>query len=130
MMHQSQYLKLRKKKKIKNRIKRLERCPQKKARCWKLAKLSPKKPNSARRQVAYIEILSTEKFARAYIPGENQLDVKAHSRILIRGGRVRDLPGMRFKAIRGKFDLKYLVSRKTSRSKYGTPQTKDLDKEE
>lgn len=110
----------------KNRVKKLEKCPQKKGVCLKIARVSPKKPNSANRFIAFLR-LSSGKTVRAYIPGENQLDLKAHSRVLIRGGRVRDLPGIRFKIIRGKFDLKGLLLRRSSRSKYGTKKNIDLD---
>lgn len=110
----------------KNRVKKLEKCPHKKGVCLKIAKVSPKKPNSANRFIAFLR-LSTGKTARAYIPGENQLDLKAHSRVLIRGGRVRDLPGIRFKIVRGKFDLKGLFLRRSSRSKYGTKKGLNLD---
>jgi small subunit ribosomal protein S12 len=118
MKHILQFSFNRKKKHKKNRVKRLEQCPQKKGTCLKVATVNPKKPNSANRCIAFLK-LTTKKLVRAYVMGEKQVDVKTHSKVLIRGGRVRDLPGVKFKIIRGVLDCKSLLARKTSRSKYG-----------
>ena len=81
----------------------LEGCPQKKATCLKIVEASPRKPNSAVRKVA--KIIFTSNWARtwAYIPGEKQ-NLREHSSVLIRGGRTKDLPGMKYKVLRGKYD--------------------------
>nr|QNR39887.1 ribosomal protein S12 [Cyanidiococcus yangmingshanensis]UNJ18930.1 ribosomal protein S12 [Cyanidioschyzonaceae sp. 2 FvB-2021] len=92
--------------------------PQKKAICLKVYTTSPKKPNSAERKVALVK-LSNEKRIIAYIPGEKH-NLQEHSMVLVRGGRVKDLPGVKFHLIRGALDLSGVLSRKTSRSKYGT----------
>lgn len=103
----------------------LESCPQKLAVCRKLFIASPKKPNSANRKVAKIQILSTKKLIFAYIPGQCPHGLNPYSQSLIRGGRVRDLPGIRYKLIRGTHDFKGVPDRKTSRSKYGVKKSKD-----
>ena len=77
----------------------------------------PKKPNSALRKVAKVK-LSTGKVIYAHIPGEGH-NLQEHGVVLVRGGRVRDLPGVKYKCIRGKYDLLGVYNRKTSRSKYG-----------
>nr|YP_009968200.1 ribosomal protein S12 [Cyanidiococcus yangmingshanensis]QMX77301.1 ribosomal protein S12 [Cyanidiococcus yangmingshanensis] len=92
--------------------------PQKKAICLKVYTTSPKKPNSAERKVALVK-LSNEKRIIAYIPGEKH-NLQEHSMVLVRGGRVKDLPGVKFHLIRGALDLSGVLNRKTSRSKYGT----------
>lgn len=96
----------------------LERCPQKKGVCAKIVIRTPKKPNSALRKVAALKLFSTSRRVFAYIPGETHT-LKQYSIVLMRGGRVKDLPGMKYHLIRGKFDLLGLKNRKTSRSKYG-----------
>ncbi|KAI0556309.1 Ribosomal protein S12 (mitochondrion) [Gracilaria domingensis] len=96
----------------------LEKCPQKKGVCLKVFTMNPKKPNSADRKVAKVQ-LSTGKLIIGYIPGEGHT-LQEHSIILIRGGRVKDLPGVKYHLIRGPFDLTSVNSRKKSRSKYGT----------
>ena len=111
------------KKKRKNKIKlnktpALERCPQKKGICLKLVIRAPKKPNSALRKLAKLR-LSNGKKIYAYIPGEGH-NLQQYSTVLMRGGRVKDLPGVKYHLIRGKLDLLGLKNRKTSRSKYGT----------
>lgn len=123
-MHHKSKILLRKKKKKKNKVRNLEGCPQKKGTCTKVLVTNPRKPNSANRWIAFVE-LSTKKIIRAYIPGEKQVDLKKHSKVLVRGGRVRDLPGIKYKIIRGKFDSKGIMVRRTSRSKFGTPYMKD-----
>jgi small subunit ribosomal protein S12 len=93
-------------------------CPQKKGVCLKVYILPPKKPHSAKRKVARIG-LSTRKQVICYIPGEGH-NLQQHAMVLIRGGRVRDLPGVKYKMIRGKYDLHGIVKRQNARSKYGT----------
>ena len=92
--------------------------PQKKGICVRVYTASPKKPNSAERKIAKVK-LTNHKSVIVYIPGEGH-NLQEHSVILIRGGRVKDLPGVRHKAIRGILDLGSILNRRTSRSKYGT----------
>jgi len=109
----------------KRKIKRtpaLEKCPQKKGICTKLVLRAPKKPNSALRKLAKLR-LTNKKHIYAYIPGEGH-NLQEYSTVLIRGGRVKDLPGVKYHIIRGKLDLLGLKNRKTSRSKYGTKDLK------
>ena len=113
----------REKKRKLNKTPALEGCPQKKGICTKLVIRAPKKPNSALRKLAKLR-LSNAKRIYAYIPGEGH-NLQEYSAVLIRGGRVKDLPGVKYHLIRGKLDLLGLKNRKTSRSKYGT---KDLKK--
>lgn len=80
--------------------------------------MTPRKPNSALRKVARVR-LSNKQEITAYIPGEGH-ELAEHSIVLVRGGRVKDLPGVRYKVIRGKFDTSGVVGRKTARSRYGT----------
>lgn len=93
-------------------------CPQRKGVCVKVSTQKPKKPNSAVRKVARVK-LTTGKTVTAYIPGEGH-NVQEHSVVLVRGGRVQDLPGVRYHLVRGSHDLGGVASRTTSRSKYGT----------
>jgi len=102
----------------------LNKCPHKLAVCRKLFIAAPKKPNSANRKVAKIQLPSTKRYLFAYIPGQCPHGLNPYSQALIRGGRVRDLPGIRYKLIRGTFDFKGVPDRKTSRSKYGVKKTK------
>lgn len=102
----------------------LEKCPQKLAVCRKNFIASPKKPNSANRKVSKIQIVSTKSYLFAYIPGQCPHGLNPYSQALIRGGRVRDLPGIRYKLIRGTHDFKGVPDRLTSRSKYGVKKTK------
>ncbi|SBT50783.1 apicoplast ribosomal protein S12 (rps12) [Plasmodium ovale wallikeri] len=111
------------KKKNKNLIKvnnnyLLNKCPQKKGIVLKILIKTPKKPNSALRKVAKIK-LSNKKEILAYIPGEGKA-IQEHNFVLIKGGRVKDLPGIKYKIIRGALDSIGVLNRKTSRSKYGT----------
>jgi small subunit ribosomal protein S12 len=92
--------------------------PQKKATCIKIFIQTPKKPNSAKRSVARV-MLASGRLLTAYIPGEGH-SLQRYSVVLLRGGRVRDLPGVRYKTIRGAHDLPGVKSRLTARSKYGT----------
>jgi small subunit ribosomal protein S12 len=111
----------------KNRIKKLklnktpalEKCPQKKGICKKLVVRTPKKPNSALRKLVKLSLFSNKKLVYAYIPGEGHT-LQQYSTVLMRGGRVKDLPGVKYHLVRGKLDLLGLKNRKTSRSKYGT----------
>jgi small subunit ribosomal protein S12 len=106
------------KKLVHNKKLPLVSCPQKKAVCLRLYILTPKKPNSAQRKVARVR-LSTGLEISAFIPGEGHT-LQEHSVVLVRGGRVKDLPGVKHKLIRGKFDLQGITGRKRGRSKYGT----------
>lgn len=86
--------------------------------CLKVVIQKPKKPNSAQRKVAKVK-LSTGFIIPAYIPGEGH-NLQEHGSVLIKGGRTPDLPGVRYKCVRGKYDLNGVINRKRSRSKYGT----------
>jgi small subunit ribosomal protein S12 len=106
-------------KKRKTRKPALKGCPQKRGVCRKVYQKAPKKPNSAQRWVASIR-RSNGKKVRASIPGEGGHGLHEHSTVLIRGGRVRDLPGVQYKVVRGVLDLGGVEKRLSSRSKYGT----------
>jgi len=95
----------------------LERCPQKRGVCLQVRTMTPKKPNSALRKIARVR-LSNQKEVTVYIPGEGH-NLQEHSIVLIRGGRVRDLPGVRYHVIRGALDTLGVSDRKQSRSLYG-----------
>ncbi len=109
-------------KKRAQKVPALQRCPQKKGVCVKLVIRTPKKPNSAKRKLALIR-LSNKKRIYGYIPGEGKHSLQEHSVVLIRGGRVKDLPGIKYKLIRGVYDFEGLKERKKGRSKYGTKKT-------
>ena len=96
----------------------LQGAPQKRAFCLRLEIQKPKKPNSARRKIARIHISSTGKMTFCYLPGIGH-NLQKFNRVLIRGGRRRDLPGSKYSAIRGKFDLHPVFERRNARSKYG-----------
>lgn len=100
----------------------LEGCPQKKGVCLQVMTRTPKKPNSALRKAARVR-LTNGKEVNAYIPGEGH-NLQEHSIVLLRGGRVRDLPGIKYHIIRGKLDTAGVDGRKRGRSKYGTKSTK------
>ena len=100
----------------------LEKCPQKKGVCLQVKTMTPKKPNSALRKIARVR-LSNGKEVTAYIPGEGN-NLQEHSIVLVRGGRVRDLPGVRYHIIRGTLDSSGVEGRKQSRSRYGTDAPK------
>ena len=100
-----------------NKVKDLERSPQKKGVCVQVKTMTPKKPNSALRKIARVR-LSNGKEVSAYIPGEEH-NLQEHSIVLVRGGRVRDLPGVRYHIVRGALDTLGVDGRKQSRSKYG-----------
>ncbi|KPJ62619.1 MAG: 30S ribosomal protein S12 [Planctomycetes bacterium DG_23] len=112
----------RKKIKKKGKAPLLERCPQKRGVCLQVKTMNPKKPNSALRKVARVR-LSNGKEATVYIPGEGH-NLLEHSIILVRGGRVRDLPGVKYHIIRGALDTMGVEGRKQSRSKYGVKKPK------
>nr|YP_011003655.1 ribosomal protein S12 [Gracilaria eucheumatoides]WPS66057.1 ribosomal protein S12 [Gracilaria eucheumatoides] len=97
----------------------LEKCPQKKGICLKVFTMKPKKPNSADRKVAKLQLIGTKKLVMGYISGEDH-NLQEHSIVLIRGGRVKDLPGVKYHIIRGLLDLSAVKNRKKSRSKYGS----------
>jgi small subunit ribosomal protein S12 len=105
------------KKLFKNKTPALKKKPQVKGTCIKIYTRTPKKPNSALRKVAKVQ-LSTGKRVECYIPGEGH-SLQNYASVLIRGGRVPDLPGVKYHIIRGKYDLKGVKNRKSSRSKYG-----------
>jgi len=94
--------------------------PQARGVCRRIFHRSPKKPHSANRWVAQIR-RQNKQTTRAFIPGEGH-NLQEHSTVLIRGGRVKDLPGIAYRVVRGKYDCAGVVNRKTSRSKYGVPQ--------
>jgi small subunit ribosomal protein S12 len=100
----------------------LERNPQKRGVCTRVYTTTPKKPNSALRKVARIRLTNGYEVT-AYIPGEGH-NLQEHSIVLIRGGRVKDLPGVRYHIIRGKLDAAGVSDRKRSRSKYGAKRPK------
>ncbi len=112
----------RKKFKKKSKAPLLERCPQKRGVCLQVKTMNPKKPNSALRKVARVR-LSNGKEATVYIPGEGH-NLLEHSIILVRGGRVRDLPGVKYHIIRGALDTMGVEGRRQSRSKYGVKKPK------
>jgi small subunit ribosomal protein S12 len=95
----------------------MQGCPQKRGVCTVVKTMTPKKPNSALRKVARVR-LSTGVEVTAYIPGEGH-NLQEHSIVLVRGGRVRDLPGVRYHIVRGVLDCQGVQDRKQARSKYG-----------
>src|SRR5471030_695111 len=100
-----------------NKVKDLEACPFKRGVCLQVRTMTPKKPNSALRKVARVR-LSNGLEVTAYIPGEGH-NLQEHSIVLVRGGRVRDLPGVRYHIVRGVLDSQGVADRKQARSKYG-----------
>tara|TARA_B110000967_G_scaffold210072_1_gene270241 strand:- start:5274 stop:5639 length:366 start_codon:yes stop_codon:yes gene_type:complete len=100
-----------------NKTPALDKCPQKKGICVKVFSRTPKKPNSAIRKVAKVRLSNNAKVT-AYIPGENH-NLQEYSTVLLRGGRVKDLPGVKYHLVRGKLDFNGVKDRQTSRSKYG-----------
>ncbi len=101
----------------------LKNCPQKRGVCTAVKTTTPKKPNSALRKIARVR-LSTGNEVTAYIPGIGH-NLQEHSVVLIRGGRVKDLPGVRYHIVRGTLDAQGVANRNQSRSKYGTKKPKD-----
>lgn len=108
--------------KIRNKVPALENCPQKRGVCVKVYTTTPKKPNSALRKVARVR-LSNGHEVIAYIPGEGH-NLQEHSVVLLRGGRVKDLPGVRYHILRGNLDTQGVSIRKQQRSKYGAKKPK------
>ena len=100
----------------------LDSCPQRRGVCTRVYTTTPKKPNSAMRKVARVR-LTNEKEVNAYIPGEGH-NLQEHSIVLIEGGRVKDLPGVRYHVIRGVLDPAGVDGRRTSRSRYGAKKPK------
>jgi small subunit ribosomal protein S12 len=100
----------------------LDQCPQKRGVCLQVKTQTPKKPNSALRKVARVR-LSNGKEVTCYIPGEGH-NLQEHSVVLVRGGRVRDLPGVRYHILRGSLDASGVDGRTQSRSKYGAKRPK------
>ena len=109
-------------KRPKSKVPALENCPQKRGVCTRVYTTTPKKPNSALRKVARVKLTSGVEVT-AYIPGEGH-NLQEHSMVLVRGGRVKDLPGVRYKIIRGSLDTQGVKNRKQARSRYGAKKEK------
>lgn len=105
-----------------NKVPALKACPQKRGVCLRVYTTTPKKPNSALRKVARVKLTNGQEVT-AYIPGEGH-NLQEHSVVLIRGGRVKDLPGVRYHIIRGTLDTQGLEKRRQRRSKYGAKRPK------
>ena len=112
---------IRKQKKKKKKNIHLQSCPQKKGICMRLLIMNPRKPNSALRKVAKVQLMNNKQIY-CYIPGEGH-NCEQHSLVLIRGGNVKDLPGVKYKLIRGVYDISS-VQRGKKRSKYGCKKFK------
>ena len=108
--------------KKRNKVPALSSCPQKRGVCTRVYTTTPKKPNSALRKVARVR-LSNGHEVTSYIPGEGH-NLQEHSVVLIRGGRVKDLPGVRYHILRGNLDTQGVQNRKQQRSKYGAKKAK------
>ena len=108
--------------KAKNTAPALQSCPQKRGVCTRVYTTTPKKPNSALRKVARVRLTNGMEVT-AYIPGEGH-NLQEHSIVMIRGGRVKDLPGVRYHIVRGTLDTSGVEERKRGRSKYGTKKPK------
>jgi len=108
--------------KARNKVPALQGCPQKRGVCTRVYTTTPKKPNSALRKVARVRLTSQIEVT-AYIPGVGH-NLQEHSIVLVRGGRVRDLPGVRYKIIRGSLDTQGVRNRKQARSRYGAKKEK------
>jgi small subunit ribosomal protein S12 len=106
----------------KSKSRALDACPQRRGVCTRVYTTTPKKPNSALRKVAKVRLTNKVEVI-AYIPGEGH-NLQEHSIVLIRGGRVKDLPGVRYHIVRGSLDTAGVKDRKKSRSKYGTKKEK------
>jgi len=115
-------IKPRKIKKAKSTVPALEACPQKRGVCTRVYTTTPKKPNSALRKVARVKLTNGFEVT-SYIGGEGH-NLQEHSVVLLRGGRVKDLPGVRYHIVRGSLDTQGVESRKQGRSKYGTKRAK------
>lgn len=112
----------RKKIRAKNKAPALARCPQRRGVCVRVYTTTPKKPNSALRKVARVRLTNGYEIT-SYIPGEGH-NLQEHSVVLVRGGRVKDLPGVRYHTVRGALDTLGVDKRKQSRSKYGAKASK------
>lgn len=112
----------RKKIKSKSDTPSLMSCPQRKGVCTKVSTITPKKPNSALRKVARVRMTNGYEVT-AYIPGEDH-NLQEHSAVLVRGGRVKDLPGVRYHIVRGTLESAGVEGRRQGRSKYGTKRVK------
>lgn len=112
----------RKLKEVKSKVPALESCPQKRGVCTRVYTTTPKKPNSALRKVARVRLTNGFEVS-SYIGGEGH-NLQEHSVVLIRGGRVRDLPGVRYHTVRGSLDTAGVKDRKQGRSKYGSKRPK------
>ena len=108
--------------KKRNKVPALASCPQKRGVCTRVYTTTPKKPNSALRKVARVKLTNGQEVS-AYIPGEGH-NLQEHSVVLIRGGRVKDLPGVRYHILRGNLDTQGVANRKKRRSLYGTKKGK------
>ena len=105
-----------------NKVPALDACPQKRGVCTRVYTTTPKKPNSALRKVARVKLTNGQEVS-AYIPGEGH-NLQEHSVVLIRGGRVKDLPGVRYHILRGTLDTQGVEARKQRRSLYGAKKPK------
>ena len=114
--------KRRKKRRKQSKAPVLERCPQKQGVCLQVRTMTPKKPNSALRKVARVRLTNGFEVT-SYIPGEGH-NLQEHSVVMIRGGRVKDLPGVRYHVIRGTLDTQGVSDRRQRRSKYGAKRPK------
>ena len=110
-------------KKKKSKSPALKSCPQRRGVCLQVRTMTPKKPNSALRKIARVR-LTTGLEVTAYIPGEGH-NLQEHSIVLVRGGRVKDLPGVRYHIVRGSLDASGVNARRRSRSKYGAKRPKE-----
>ena len=108
--------------KIKSKSPAMQNSPQRRGVCTRVYTTTPKKPNSALRKVARVKLTSQIEVT-AYIPGEGH-NLQEHSIVLVRGGRVKDLPGVRYKIIRGALDTQGVKNRKQARSRYGAKKEK------
>jgi len=108
--------------KARNKVPALQACPQKRGVCTRVYTTTPKKPNSALRKVARVRLTNSYEVT-SYIPGEGH-NLQEHSVVLIRGGRVKDLPGVRYHIVRGTLDTQGVSSRRQRRSKYGAKRPK------
>ena len=112
--------------KAKSKSRALDACPQRRGVCTRVYTTTPKKPNSALRKVCRVRLTNSFEVT-AYIQGEGH-NLQEHSVVLIRGGRVKDLPGVRYKVVRGSLDTQGVQGRKQGRSKYGEKRGKKSDK--
>lgn len=115
--------KARQPKRKKSKSPALKGCPQRRGVCIQVRTMTPKKPNSALRKITRVRLTNGEEVT-AYIPGEGH-NLQEHSIVLVRGGRVKDLPGVRYHIVRGTLDAQGVQKRRRSRSKYGTKRPKE-----